>query len=55
MDDIANKTPPDWLTDTLNRSEAEIAAGRTVPLEPVLTRIRAAIARMKAKQPVGKD
>jgi hypothetical protein len=48
MDAMTPKTPPDWLLDSLARSEAQIAAGETVPLEPVLDRLRASIARMKA-------
>jgi hypothetical protein len=35
-----DKIPPDWLTQSLERSEAQIAAGQTVPLEPVLDRLR---------------
>jgi hypothetical protein len=50
MDHVADKTPPDWLLGSLERSEAQIAAGRIVPLEPVLDRLRASIARMKAGQ-----
>jgi hypothetical protein len=49
MDAMTPKTPPDWLLDSLARSEAQIAAGETVPLEPVLDRLRASIARMKSK------
>jgi hypothetical protein len=51
MDAVADKTPPGWLAESLERSEAQIAAGQTVPLEPVLDRLRASIARMKGKQP----
>jgi len=50
MDAVANKTPPTWIVESLERSEAQIAAGQTVPLEPVLDRLRASIARMKAAQ-----
>jgi len=39
----------DWL-DSLDRSQAQAEAGETVPLEPVLGRLRASIARMKAKR-----
>ena len=49
MDAVADKVPPGWLVESLERSEAQIAAGRTVPLEPVLDRLRASIARMKGK------
>ncbi len=48
MDAITDKTPPGWLTDSLERSEAQIEAGHTVALEPVIERLRASIARMKA-------
>ncbi len=48
MDAMTPKMPPDWLVDSLARSEAQIAAGETAPLEPVLERLRASIARMKA-------
>jgi hypothetical protein len=50
MDAVANKTPPGWLVESLERSEAQIAAGQTVPLEPVLNRLWASIARMTARQ-----
>ena len=50
-----NYTPPDKpapesITASLARSDAQIAAGLTVPLEPVLERIRLSIARMKADE-----
>jgi hypothetical protein len=50
MSVVDNRSPPDWLAESLERSEAQIANGQTVPLEPVLDRLRASIARMKAKQ-----
>jgi hypothetical protein len=50
MDAVPDKTPPAWLAESLERSEAQIAAGQTVPLEPVLDRLRTSIARMKGKQ-----
>jgi hypothetical protein len=49
MDAIEDNTPRDWL-DSLARGKAEIEAGKTVPLEPFLDRLRASIARMKASQ-----
>jgi len=49
MDAIAEKPVPQWLHDSLDRSEAQIAAGQTVPLDPVLDRLRASIARMKGR------
>jgi hypothetical protein len=39
---------PDWLVKQLEESEAEIAAGHAVALEPFLERLRASIARMEA-------
>ena len=48
MDDRLENAPPSWLVESLERSEAEIAAGQTVPLGPVLDQLRASIARMKA-------
>ena len=47
MEDAADTPSPDWLIASLERSEAQIAAGQTVPLEPVLDRLRASIARMQ--------
>jgi hypothetical protein len=43
-----DKPVPESIAASLARSEAQIAAGRTVPLEPVLDRLRASIARMQA-------
>jgi hypothetical protein len=51
MDNNLTPAAPSWLIDSLERSEAQIVAGQTVPLEPVLDRLRASIARMKAGQP----
>lgn len=45
--------PAGWL-EALERSEADLAAGRTVPLEPVLARLRESIKRMEARQ-AGQD
>jgi hypothetical protein len=49
MDAIEDNTPPDWV-DSLARGKTEIEAGKTVPLEPFLDRLRASIARMKARR-----
>jgi hypothetical protein len=49
MDMIEDKIPMGWLA-SLAESKAEVEAGKTVPLEPVLDRIRASIARMKARR-----
>ena len=48
MNDMSPDKPvPDSIAASLARSEAQIAAGQTVPLEPVLNRLRASIARMQ--------
>ena len=44
----SEKPVPESIAASLARSEAQIAAGQTVPLEPVLDRLRASIARMQA-------
>ena len=44
------KPVPESITAGLARSEAQIAAGQSVPLEPVLDRLRASIARMQADE-----
>ncbi len=44
------KPAPLGWEESLERSEAQIAAGLTVPLEPVLDRLRATIRRMEAKR-----
>ena len=55
MDAPNDRPPPAWIADSLQRSEAQIEAGQTVPLEPILDRLRGSIARMQAgrarKQP----
>jgi hypothetical protein len=50
MDAINEKTPPGWVAEALERSEAPPESGQTVELEPVLDRLRASITRMKARQ-----
>ena len=47
---VAEKPDPESIAASLARSEAHIAAGQTVPLEPVLDRLRASIARMQADE-----
>ena len=49
MDDTKNSNPAGWL-DSLARSKAQIEAGQSVPIEPVLDRLRSSIARMEARQ-----
>jgi hypothetical protein len=44
------KPVPESIAASLARGEARIAAGQTVPLEPVLDRLRASIARMRADE-----
>jgi hypothetical protein len=48
MDAKPPQMAPDWLIKQLEESEAEIAAGHAVPLEPFLERLRDSIARMEA-------
>jgi hypothetical protein len=47
MDTITDRMPPHWVTESLERSEARIDAGQTVPLDPVPDRLRSSIAHMK--------
>jgi hypothetical protein len=53
MDAIEDNSPRGWL-DSFARAKAEIEAGKTVPLEPFLVRLRASIARMRTR-PHGPD
>jgi len=48
MNYTSPKPVPESIAASLARSEAQIAAGQTVPLEPVLDRLRSSIARMQA-------
>jgi hypothetical protein len=45
----STETPAEWL-EALARSEAELAAGLTVPAETVHQRIRDAIARIESEK-----
>jgi hypothetical protein len=45
-----DKPVPQAIAASLARSEAQIAAGQTVPLEPVLDRLRSSIARMQGDE-----
>jgi len=47
--DTPRPPPAGWL-EALERSEADLAAGRTVPLEPALERMRDSIKRMEARR-----
>ena len=51
MDAPPQAAPPTWLLDSLARSDAQADAGETLPLETVLTRARASLARMKSADP----
>lgn len=44
MDAVADRNPPPWLVESLERSDAQITGGETAPPEPVLGRLRASIA-----------
>lgn len=46
--------PPDW-PEVLAESEADLAAGRTVPGAAVHQEVRDAIARLKAKRAAGPE
>jgi hypothetical protein len=45
-----DKPVPESMAASLARADAQIAAGQTVPLEPVLDRLRASISRMQADE-----
>lgn len=47
--DTSRKPPQDWL-DAIARSEADLAAGRVVPGEAVLRRVRESINRTEVRQ-----
>ncbi len=48
-DDTLRPPPPEWL-EAMVESDAELAAGLTVPLEPVLARLRESLEWMEARQ-----
>ena len=56
MSNSANRTtaPAEWL-ESLERSKAQIAAGETVPLLPILDRLRASAERLEAEQGLPPD
>lgn len=49
LDDTLRPPPAEWL-EALARSEADLAAGRVVPGEVVMERLRQTIAEMEAEQ-----
>jgi len=53
MSNSATRTvaPVEWL-ESLARSKAQIASGQTVPLLPILHRLRASAERLKAEQSI---
>jgi hypothetical protein len=50
MESSSAKPPPDWMLESLARSEAQIDAGDTVPLDAVLGRARASLARLEKSE-----
>ena len=56
MSESSNQASPpaDWR-DSLARSKAQIATGESVPLLPVLDRLRASAERLEAEQGVTAD
>lgn len=56
MSEAANpsRVPAGWL-ESLERSKAQLAAGQTVPLLPVLDRLRASAERLEAEMGVTPD
>jgi hypothetical protein len=46
--------PAGWL-ESLSRSKAQIAAGESVPLLPILDRLRATAERLEAEQGLSPD
>ncbi len=51
---IPSRASTGWQ-ESLERSKAQIAAGHTVPLLPVLDRLRAAAERLEAEMGVNPD
>ena len=46
--------PTEWL-ESLARSKAQIAAGQTIPLQPILDRLSASAERLEAAQGLSPD
>jgi len=49
MTDQPNQAP-NTMVESLERSNAQIEAGQSVPMQPVLDRLRDSIARMDARR-----
>lgn len=50
MNNARPRPVPQSIAASLTRSEAQIAVGQTVPLQPVLDRLRRSIDRMQADE-----
>lgn len=48
-DDITSQPIPAGWLDAMDESDAQLAAGQTVPLEPLLDELRQAAAQLEAK------
>jgi hypothetical protein len=48
--DPDSDAPPKGWIDSLVRAKAQIAAGQTVPMAPVVGRLRASVERMEARR-----
>ena len=48
-DDTAPRPAPAGWLEAMNESDAQLAAGQTVPLEPLLDELRQAAAQVEAK------
>ena len=55
MGTAPTRTAPAAWTEALDRSAAEIAAGQTVPLAPVLDELRARADRLEARARAGRS
>jgi len=55
MSDRSDRAAPTKWLESLARSKAEIAAGQTVPLLPILDRLRASADRLEAAQDKSPD
>lgn len=48
-DNTTSHPPPAGWLDAMDESDAQLAAGQTVPLEPLLDELRQAAAQLEAK------
>lgn len=49
-EEAENPAPPQGWVESLERAKAEIAAGQTVPMEPVLEKLRASAERLEHRR-----